>query len=265
MRPRAIARLELETELRHAVDRHELRLYYQPIRALSTSALIGFEALVRWQHPTRGLIMPNDFIPLAEEVGLIIPLGAWVMQEAGRTLKRWHEQYPVHSTLTVSVNLSGEQLKHPSCLQHVADTITTTGVRAQTMKFEITESVLIEQTEATLNQIAHIQELGIGFYLDDFGTGYSSLSYLRRFNVERLKIDRSFISRIEHSPKDLSMVRNMIRLAHGLDMQVIAEGVETPAQLEHLKHVRCDYVQGYYFSKPLPAEEAEALLVEKEI
>ncbi len=138
--------------------------------------------------------------------------------------------------------------------------VAATGVRTQTVKLEITESILIEHAEATLDQMAHIQELGIAFYLDDFGTGYSSLSYLRRVNVEKLKIDRSFISRLERSQKDLSMVRNMIRLAHGLEMPVIAEGVETSEQLEHLRHIRCDFVQGYYFSKPVPADQAEALL-----
>jgi len=260
MRPGVVARMELETDLRKAVEREEFCLYYQPIVALATEALVGFEALIRWNHPTRGLILPNDFIAVAEEIGVIMPIGQWVMKKACQQLNTWHKSYARKVPLSISVNLSGEQFKQANLHEQVAQILKETGVEAQYLKFEITESVLIENPEAAILEIARLKDMRIQFYMDDFGTGYSSLSYLCRFNVDKLKIDRSFVSRIELSARDLEIVRNIILLAHGLDMHVIAEGVETAVQLEHLKKIGCDYGQGFYFCKPLDVSNAEEFI-----
>lgn len=260
MRPRVLARLELETDLRKAVDREEFSLYYQPIIALATNTLVGFEALVRWRHPRRGLVLPSEFIPTAEETALIIPIGWWVLRAACEQIQRWHDKFNGKMPLSVSINLSGEQFKQGALSNQVKQVLGSAGQNAKHLKLEITESVLIENVEATIAEIDRLKELDVQLYMDDFGTGYSSLSYLRRLNVDKLKIDRSFVSRMERSAKDLEIVRSIVLLAHGLSMEVIAEGIETASQLEHLVKIGCDFGQGYYFSEPVSVEAAEKMI-----
>ncbi len=261
MRPDVVSQMELETDLRHVIERHELFLQYQPIMALADNTLAGFEALVRWNHPTRGLIRPDLFIRLAEDIGLIVPIDRWVLRTAARQLRKWQTQFPTTS-LEISVNLSAKHFAESTLYDDVARVLTEAGGDPHRLNFEITESVLIENPEAVTAQITRFRQLGIHFHIDDFGTGYSSLSYLRGLHVEQLKIDRSFIGRIEQGGKDLELVRDIVILAHGLDIGVIAEGVETAEQLEVLQRIRCDYGQGFYFSQPMDVEAATALLAE---
>ena len=262
MRPDIVSRMDLETDLRHAVDRQELFVQYQPIMALAENSLAGFEALVRWTHPTQGLINPDVFIRLAEDIGLIVPIDRWVLRTALRQLHAWQEQFPL-IPLKMSVNLSAKHFAEPTLYDEVTRILTETQGDPHRLNFEITESVLIENPGSAVAQIARFRALGIHFHIDDFGTGYSSLSYLRGLRVEQLKIDRSFIGRIERDGKDMELVREIVILSHGLDIGVTAEGVETATQLEVLQRMRCDYGQGFYFSKPLDVEAATALLATK--
>ncbi len=260
MHTRVVALLQLENDLRRALERQELRLYYQPIVALATGKIVGFEALVRWQHPERGLISPIKFIPIAEETGLIIPLGQWVLHEACRQLKIWQEKFPKNPPLTVSVNLSSRQFSQQSLIGEIRHTLETTGLAAHHLKLEITETAIMENTESAMDMLLQIKDLGIQLSVDDFGTGYSSLGYLYRFPMDLLKIDRSFISRVDVDGEKLELVRTIITLAWNLGMDVIAEGVETTKQLAQLKALKCEYAQGYLFSEPLCVEDVEALL-----
>lgn len=260
MHTRVVALLQLENDLRRALERQELRLHYQPIVALATGKIVGFEALVRWQHPERGLISPIKFIPIAEETGLIIPLGQWVLHEACRQLKVWQEQFPSTPPLTVSVNLSSRQFSQQSLIGEIRHTLETTGLAANHLKLEITETAIMENTESAMDMLLQIKEMGIQLSVDDFGTGYSSLGYLYRFPMDLLKIDRSFISRVDVDGEKLELVRTIITLAWNLGMDVIAEGVETTKQLAQLKALKCEYAQGYLFSKPLCVADVETLL-----
>ncbi|GAC1491350.1 MAG: hypothetical protein NVS2B14_03720 [Chamaesiphon sp.] len=254
----AVARLQLDIALRWAIKRQELRLHYQPIMSLFNSKIIGFEALVRWQHPERGLVMPNEFISVAEETGLIIPIGQWVLQEACCQMRLWEQQFSPDSLLTVSVNLSAKQFSQPDLIEQVKQILQKTGLDAHRLKLEITESVVMDNAEAATMMLKQLQALGVQLSIDDFGTGYSSLSYLHRFPTNTLKIDRSFVSRTNSEQEKWEIVWTIITLAHNLGMTVIAEGIETAEQLDKLRMLKCEYGQGYFFSKPLEAKSVGA-------
>jgi diguanylate cyclase (GGDEF)-like protein len=260
MHTQALTLLQLETELRRAIERGEFRLYYQPIVLLESGRITGFEALVRWQHPDRGLVSPADFIPLAEETGLIIPIGWWVLREACRQIRTWHVKFPVTEPLAISVNISGKQFSQPDLIEQIEQILQETGIDARSLKLEITESVLMENAESAAAMLVQMQALGIRFSMDDFGTGYSSLSYLHRFPINTLKIDRAFINGLNVDMEKMDIIRTIVALACSLDMDVIAEGVETCQQMYQLKALKCDFGQGYFFSKPLNSEMAAALI-----
>jgi diguanylate cyclase (GGDEF)-like protein/PAS domain S-box-containing protein len=247
--------LQMESDLRRAVERDEFYLQYQPIITLETGAVRGFEALVRWCHPERGMVSPDDFIPIAEETGLIIPIGQWVLEEACRQIHRWQEELPQYPPLQISVNLSVKQFMNADLIEHIKEALEETGVDPHSLKLEITESMVMENVEAAIAMMEQLRKLGIELSIDDFGTGYSSLSYLHRFPISTLKIDRSFVSRMTVNNENAEIVRTIIMLARSLKMDVVAEGVETAEQLAQLKALDCEYGQGYYFSKPLVADE----------
>ncbi|MBW4679033.1 MAG: EAL domain-containing protein [Microcoleus vaginatus WJT46-NPBG5] len=254
MHARAVALLQLETDLRRAIERQEFEVYYQPIVSLATEEITGFEALVRWQHPDRGVISPGEFIPLAEETGLINLIGWGVLRKACYQLRAWQLQFPNHRSLSISVNLSGKQFSQPNLVEQIAKILKETDLDASNLKLEITESAIMENVESASAMLWKLRKLGIQLYMDDFGTGYSSLSYLRRFPIDTLKIDRSFVKQMMVDDESLEIVRTIVLLAKNLGMNAIAEGVETQEQLTQLKALQCEFGQGYFFSKPLEAE-----------
>jgi len=260
MHGQAFARLQLETDLRQAIECQEFRLHYQPIVSLETGIITGFEALVRWEHPTRGLISPAEFIPVTEETGLIIPIGQWVLQEACRQMQEWQVQFPLSPPLTISVNLSVKQFTQLDLTQQVAQILRETNLDAGSLRLEITESVLIDNAESVTAVLLQLKALGVLLSLDDFGTGYSSLSYLHRFPIDSLKIDRSFVSRMGFGDKNSKIVQAITLLAKVLDIEVIAEGIETVEQQAQLCDLHCNYGQGYLFSRPLNSATASVLL-----
>lgn len=257
MRESVLQRLSVRTDLTGAVERGEFRLHYQPIVDLDTEALVGVEALVRWQHPSRGLVPPAEFITLAEETGLIVPIGRWVLHEACRQAREWRDRFPnsTFGPLRVSVNLSARQLEHPDLLDHIAEALLRSHLDPSLLTLEITESLLMQHTELNVRKLRAIADLGVLLAIDDFGTGYSSLGYLHRFPINVLKIDRSFVEGIDDDPDAETLVRAIIGMARALNLQVVAEGVERWAQLQLLREIQCDKGQGYYFGKPLTAEE----------
>ncbi len=252
--------LELEMDLRRAVERQEFQVYYQPIVLLETYKIIGFEALVRWQHPQLGLVPPDNFIPLAEETGLIIPIGYWVLSEACRQMRAWQIQFPSDPPLTISVNLSTKQFLQPELIEQINQIIQETGLEGSNLKLEITESVLMENIQSATFMILQLQKMNIQLHLDDFGIGYSSLSYLHRFPSNALKIDRSFVTKIGINGENLEIVQAIITLAQSLNIDVIAEGIETAEQLAQLRAMKCKYAQGYFFSQPLDSKSIETLI-----
>ncbi len=257
---RAVERFNLEADLRRALERDEFRLHYQPILGLESGAPVGVEALLRWSHPERGLVSPGEFIPVAEETGLIVPIGAWVLEHACRQVRTWRESLPEAAGLVLGVNMSARQLQHPRVVEHVEHALAKAGLQPECLKLEITESVLMEHAEtATLERL---KRLGVQLAIDDFGTGYSSLAYLKTFPVDDLKIDRSFVAELEHDADSASIVSSIIRLAKSLHLAVTAEGIETIEQLERLRAMDCDRAQGFHLSRPLPPEHVEAWLVE---
>jgi diguanylate cyclase (GGDEF)-like protein len=253
---------QIETDLRYVLSRKELHLCYQPIISLHNGQMTGFEALVRWQHPTQGLILPSDFITIAEDTGLIIPIGEWVLQEACQQLRQWHQQFPAISELHVSVNLSSRQIKHHDFATKLETILKETGLSGNFLRLELTESMLMDQSERTLQLLSQIKANHVQLSIDDFGTGYSSLSYLHRFPIDTLKIDRSFVNQMDANPENSEIVKTIITLAHALSMEAIAEGVETPEQIDRLKDLGCESVQGYFFSKPISAQAATRLLAQ---
>jgi diguanylate cyclase (GGDEF)-like protein len=261
MHARAMNRLGLEGDMRGAVERGEMFLQYQPIVSLATGSLRGFEALVRWQHPKRGLIPPAEFIPIAEETGMIIPVGKWVLGEACRQMSRWQQRSGLNVPLPVSVNLSGKQFLQSDLLEQVQEVLRETGLDPRSLKLEITETVVMENIETATHTLEQLRALGVELSIDDFGTGYSSLSYLQRFPVSTLKIDRSFVSRMTESDGTAEIVRTIMKLAQNLGMDVVAEGVETESQRAQLNAFECEFGQGYFFSKPIDGDAAEALLL----
>jgi EAL domain-containing protein (putative c-di-GMP-specific phosphodiesterase class I) len=258
MQNQAMARLQLEIDLRWALERQELHVYYQPIMSLNNSRIAGFEALVRWQHPQRGWISPTEFIPVAEEAGLIVPLGWWVLREACSQIRAW-QQLPTDLPLTISVNISGKQFAQPNLVKEIQQILQETGLDASSLKLEITESVLVDKTEAAVAILKQLKALGIGLSIDDFGTGYSSLSYLHQMPIDTLKIDRSFVNNVDCDPEKIEIIRTIVGLAWNLGMNVVAEGVETKKQMYQLRALKCDYGQGYFFSRPVDAKAATAL------
>ena len=258
----AVALLQLETDLRRAMDRGELRIYYQPIVMIETKTISCFEALVRWEHPTRGLLSPGVFIPLAEETGIIVPLGRWVLEHACRQTVEWQEKFSSEPPLTVSVNVSPKEISQPDFVDNVLETLKTVGLRPDSLKLEVTEGVLMESAETNVAVLRRLADAGIRVLIDDFGTGYSSLSYLHRFSVNTLKIDRSFVDALAGADENVEIIRTIITLARALGMTVIAEGVETEDQHRRLMALECEEVQGFLFSKAVDARAAEELLVQ---
>ncbi|PYT02228.1 MAG: PAS domain S-box protein [Acidobacteria bacterium] len=260
MHEKVVAQLKLETDLRLAVERKEFFLQYQPIMSLKNNRLRGFEALIRWRHPERGLVPPNEFIPTAEETGLILPIGNWVLYEACRQLRQWQNWWRGDRPLTMNVNLSAKQFSQVELVQQIASVLERTGLQAESLKLEITESAVMDQAEVATAMLWQLKELGVKLHIDDFGTGYSSLSYLHRFPVDELKIDGLFVSRMEADDESSQIVATIVQLAHNLGMEVTAEGVETVEQLAHLRALSCEYGQGYYFSGPVGAESAKLMI-----
>lgn len=261
MRVQVMTRMQLEIDLRGAINRQEFQLHYQPFIDLETGKIAGFEALLRWQHPQRGFVHPVEFIPLAEETDLIIPIGAWVIEEACRQLKIWQNQFPSSDPLVVSVNLSSKQFAQPADLvSQIEQTLKDTNVDGHCLKLEITESIAMTNVEPTIALLLRLKALNLQLSIDDFGTGYSSLSYLHRFPTDTIKVDRSFVSRMGLESEDVHIVKTIIMLGHNLGMYIVAEGVETAEQLAQLRSLKCEYGQGYFFAKPLPPEAVEALL-----
>jgi diguanylate cyclase (GGDEF)-like protein len=259
----ALKRMEIENELRSAINNNEFFFHYQPIFSLKTGAIIGFEALLRWQNPQRGVVMPSDFIQVAEETGLIIPIGKWGLLEACDQLKRWQDRSPALADLSVNVNISVKQLCQLDFVETVREAVKTSGINPSRLNLEITENVMVANQKLILAIFAELRKLGIKLQIDDFGTGYSSLSYLQYFPVDTLKVDRSFVQDMHANKKSHDLVHTIIQMAWGLGLETIAEGVETENQLEELKSLGCHYVQGFLLSRPLPREMAEARLDEQ--
>ena len=260
MRARAAKRLTLETDLRLAVARQQFTLHYQPILTLPTGAIHSFEALIRWQHPAQDLLSPATFIPAAEELGLIVPMSAWVLLEACTQLREWHERFPRTIPLSVSMNFSSEQFTKPGVVETVSEVLEQTGLDGSALAVEITESVLLHDPAAARATIEGLRRMEVQLHLDDFGTGFSSLSYLHQLPADVLKIDRSFVSRLGTDRSADVMIQTIIDLAHNLGKQVIAEGIETADQAKALKTMGCDQGQGFYYARPVESAEIAVLL-----
>ncbi|HUR23547.1 MAG TPA: EAL domain-containing protein [Acidimicrobiales bacterium] len=258
MNAEAVRRLELETELRQAIERKELFLLYQPLVELASGRITGVEALVRWRHPRRGIVYPTEFIALAEETGLILRLGTWVLEEACRQGQQWLDDGlpPLH----IAVNISADQFQKGGLPQQLREILAATGLPPDRLILEMTESVVMEEAEATMHIMGEIDNLGVRLALDDFGQGYSSLSYLKRFPLDVLKVDKAFVDGLVDNAEDRAIVRSVVALARELGISVTAEGIETVRQLEHVKTLGCDVGQGYWFSRPVPADEITALM-----
>jgi diguanylate cyclase (GGDEF)-like protein/PAS domain S-box-containing protein len=259
MRARALVRLNTESSLRQAITECELELHYQPIVTLPEVKVTGMEALVRWRHPTRGLIGPDEFIAIAEETGLIVPLGAWVLREAVQQAVTW-QQRPGHADLQMSVNLSARQIAQPNVVEMVAEVLEASGLAPQCLELEITESTLMGDARTSIAILNALKEVGVGLSVDDFGTGYSSLAYLKRFPVDELKIDQSFVQGLGQDPEDTAIVRAIVSLASALGLTPVAEGVETSLQLAALLDLGCSRAQGYLFARPGPPADVECML-----
>jgi diguanylate cyclase (GGDEF)-like protein len=259
MHARAVTRLQLESDLRQAVEQKQFAVYYQPIMSLETGRLAGFEALVRWNHPRHGVVAPADFIPAAEETGLIVPIGQWVLEEACKKVREWQVSSPGHRNLSLSVNLAARQISQPDLTDRIKSALEESKLHPHSLKLELTESVVMENAEAAAQTFKQLRSLGVQLSIDDFGTGYSSLSYLHRFPLNYLKIDRSFVMRMTRD-NDNAIVKTISTLAHNLGMEVIAEGIETEEQYQQLKNLGCEFGQGYLFSRPVDDEGALNLL-----
>ena len=260
MHAAALERLELEAELRRAVQQQEFSLVYQPIVAVAGNQIIGLEALLRWQHPQRGFVSPAEFIPVAEETGLIVPLSQWVLRQACRQARRWQMQSPAAANLRIGVNLSPRYAQSPGLVADVAQALQAAGLDPRCLVLEITESVMMQETATTIDTLQALRTLGVRLAMDDFGTGYSSLGYLQRFPLDSLKIDRAFVSRLGHDAEADAIVQAIITLAHTLNLQVTGEGIETAEQRDALLRLGCDHGQGYYFARPMEPAAVDRLL-----
>ncbi len=260
MHTRAVALLQLETDLRWAIERQEFELHYQPIVSLGSGRIIGLEALVRWRHPERGLVSPAEFVPVAEETGWIVPIGSWVLETACQQLAHWQNELGCDPPLTMSVNLSGKQFSQPDLIPFIREQLQQWNIAPGDLKLEITESAIMENAQSVTERLHTLRALGVKLALDDFGTGYSSLSYLHRFPLDTLKIDRSFVMRMQDGGENREIVRTIVALGLNLGMDVIAEGIEEPSQLRDLRELGCKGGQGFFFARPLMAKDALTLL-----
>jgi diguanylate cyclase (GGDEF)-like protein/PAS domain S-box-containing protein len=260
MHAQSVAALRLHGELHHALSRGELRVFYQPIVGLNDGRVRGFEALVRWIHPELGMVSPVEFIPVAEETGLIVPIGEWVLEQAAHQLTDWHARYPANPPLAMGINLSMRQFARPGLVDHVQAVLERSGVEAAALKLEVTESIVLGDADDAIGSLHALKALGVQLQVDDFGTGYSALSYLHRIPLDVLKIDRSFIVAMAGGSKHVAIVRAIIALAEALGLETTAEGVDDPAQAEQLRRMGCTYGQGYLWGKPMEAADAERLL-----
>lgn len=251
MHERAVRLLQLETDLRRGVERDEFCLHYQPIISLSRGEIEGFEALARWQHPVRGLVFPNDFIPVAEETGLIVPIGWCVLRKACRKMVSWHREFPSIQPMSINVNLSSRQFLQPDLVDKICQVLDETGLDPSRLRLEITEGMIMEDADSAVLKLQQLRNTGVELHLDDFGTGYSSLSHLHQLPTHTIKIDRSFVSRIQENSEDTEIVATIVALARSLGMHAAAEGLETAKQLSTMRSLDCDYGQGFYISRPL--------------
>lgn len=263
MRAQSIALMQIETDLRRAAERKEFLVYYQPIVDLSTLKIVGFETLLRWQHPERGIVSPAEFMTVAEETGLILPISWWVMAEACRQMQRWSKVFPRSRSLSISVNLSGRHFQQADLLLKLRSILSETEFPAERLRLEVTEGILIDNKEVAIATLEEIRAMGIGLYMDDFGTGYSSLSYLHRFPIDTLKIDRTFISALNSEESSATIVHTILMLAHSLRLKVVAEGIETREQYQLLQALGCHYGQGYLFARPLSPPQVERFIFAK--
>jgi diguanylate cyclase (GGDEF)-like protein len=258
-----VGRLEVASELQRAVERQEFIIHYQPSIVLSSGGIAGVEALLRWQHPTRGLVQPAEFIPVAEETGLILPIGAWVLREACAQARQWQNEFPSDPPLTMAVNISARQVHQPGLREVVANALAASGLPPHSLVLEITESLMMQDAELAITRLHELKELGIRLAIDDFGTGYSSLSYLRKFPVDILKIDKSFVDGVSRHGKEQELAQSIIELGQTLKLEIVAEGVEQAEQLGWLQSRNCDLGQGFYFSEPIDAGDLTRLLRER--
>ena len=263
MNERTLSRLNMEAKLKKALERNEFILYYQPQVEAATSTIVGVEALIRWEHPEMGMVFPNEFIPIAEETGLIIPIGEWVLRTACAQMAVWHKAG--FNELSVGVNLSSLQFRQGDIVKTIKNILATTGLDPQYLELEITESIIMHDVEEAIATLWKLKEMGLKLSIDDFGTGYSSMSYLKRFPLDTLKIDRSFIKDIMTEPNDAAITKATIGLAKGLELTTIAEGIETKEQFAFLHKQGCDQIQGYFISRPVPAEKVEQLFLRSDI
>ena len=264
MRSHVFSRLEMEQELRMALEDREFQLYYQPIISMKSDQLISFEALIRWTHPTRGLLLPDEFLPIAEESGLILPIEEWVLNEACAQLKKWHEKYPSLQNVSVNVNVSNRQFAQSSFVDGVIKALQRNDLKAEALKLEITENVLIRNYAAANEVFTKLRNLGVQLQIDDFGSGYSALGYLQHFPISAIKIDKSFIDEMGKGPRGIELIRAIVSMARELGMEAIAEGIETDEQLKQLKDLSCNLGQGFFLSKPLDKGSAETMLEKHE-
>jgi EAL domain-containing protein (putative c-di-GMP-specific phosphodiesterase class I) len=260
MRKEALERLALEADLLKGIEREQFHIHYQPIVELPSQRIRGFEALLRWKHPTRGNVSPVEFVPIAEEIGFIVELGTWVLEQACRQVKTWQQDFPHHAGIYISVNVSTKQFIDPRLVERVRECLQRTGLEGRSLKLEITESAIMIDPQVAAARLEQLRALGVQISLDDFGTGYSSLSYLQSFKIDTLKIDRSFISRLGVSEESDEIVRTIVNLAHNLGMQVVAEGIELASQQAHLELIACEAGQGYLYSRPVAEVNIETLL-----
>jgi len=264
MHATAAGRFRLETDLRRATEKQEFLVHYQPIVSLFDSRIVGFEALMRWQRPEFGLVMPGGFISAAEDTGLILPIGRWILREACRQICAWNLQFPCTPPFTMAVNISARQFAEADLVSQIGEILTATGLAPENLRLELTESVTMRDEERTTRILSELRKLGVRLCIDDFGTGYSSLSYLRRFALDILKIDRSFVTDMLNNSESQEIVRTILNLGRNLRMQVVAEGVETGEQMNLLKSLGCEFAQGYLFSRPLDSAGVARTLVTSE-
>lgn len=258
---KALNLLQLETDLRKAIEKNEFEVYYQPIVSVGSHSILGFEALIRWNHPQQGVVMPDSFIPVAEETGLIIPIGRWVMQQACTDLKRWRDEIGLDQDFFISVNISGRQFSHPNLVADIQTILWETKLPPELLKLEVTETVLMKDAELAIHSLERLRQIGVRIVMDDFGTGYSSLSHLQRLPIDTLKVDKGFVSRVNEHPSDnKNIVEAIVSLAHKLNLIVVAEGVETEIQHSFLSTLNCQLAQGYLFARPLSQAKSEELV-----